>query len=137
MDEIERTAKRYLDSLGEPPLPDGLWQRLEGARRRRMRMRAGAVTASLAAAALALALVLPGIGDGEHPLPAVADQADVVPGQPGPVAEGEAMRTVQSIDRALQAAYDRNAGDDEIEPLWHARQAWVQAAAPAARTDNG
>lgn len=134
MDETEKNAKRYLESLGEPELPEDLWQRVNDARRHRLRRRLAAVTASAAFVVLAFVLVLPGgMPDGaEEPL--LAQGA----GDPATrLAQGDdsdRIRTVQAIDRALQAAYDRNADDDEIEPLWRARQAFVPAAAPAAPT---
>lgn len=136
MENPENDAKGYLASLDEPALPDGLWQRVEGARRRRMRSRAGAVVASVAAVALAFALVLPGALDpGAAEGPRLAG-ADAAPQPLAPVDEADRVRTVQAIDRALQAAYDRNASDDELEPLWQARRALVQAA-PASAASNG
>ena len=51
--------------------------------------------------------------------------------------DADRIRTVHAIDRALQAAYDRNAADDVIEPLWRARQALIAAATPAAAQSKG
>ena len=135
MEKTENDAKDYLAALGEPALPDGLWQRVEGARRRRMRSRIGAVAASVAAVALAFALVLPGALDPGPEAPRLADGA-AVPQRPAPADAADRVRTVQAIDRALQAAYDRNASDDELEPLWQARRALVQGPSASAASSG-
>lgn len=132
MNDIDKDAKRYLESLGEPALPEHLWQRVDGARRHRMRRRVGAVTASAAVAVLAFALVLPGGMPDQAEGPLLAEEIPGAAVRPVGGDDADRIRTVHAIDRALQAAYDRNAGDDEIEPLWRARQAFVSAAAPAA-----
>src|SRR5690606_4013368 len=134
MEKPENDAKDYLASLGEPALPDGLWQRVEGARRRRMRSRMG-VAAGVAAVALAFALVLPGALDPGAGAPRLAD-GDAVPQRPAPADAADRVRTVQAIDRALQAAYDRNASDDELEPLWQARRALVQGPSASAASNG-
>lgn len=134
MEKPENDAKDYLASLGEPALPDGLWQRVEGARRRRMRSRMG-VAAGVAAVALAFALVLPGALDPGAEAPRLADGA-AVPQRPAPADAADRVRTVQAIDRALQAAYDRNASDDELEPLWQARRALVQGPSASAASSG-
>ena len=125
MHDRQGDVKQYLESLGEPPLPDRLWQRVDGARRQRMRRRAGVAMASVAAVALGFALMMPG----------VAPDADTGPQLAG--IDEETIRTVQAIDRALQAAYDRNAGDDEIEPLWRARHALLHTSGPLTRSTEG
>ena len=85
----------------------------------------------LSRCALGFALLLPG-----GMAPGVDDRARVAEGplQPSaPIDEADRVRTVQAIDRALQAGYDRNASDEELEPLWQARRALVHAdAGPAA-----
>lgn len=135
MDETEKNAKRYLESLGEPALPGDLWQRVDDARRYRLRRRLGAVAASAAFAVLAFVLVLPAGTPDAVDAPVLAEAAmEPAAVQPAAGDEADRIRTVQAIDRALQAAYDRNAGDDEIEPLWRARQAFVPTSAPAAPT---
>src|SRR5690554_1473383 len=131
MKDHENDAKEYLASLGEPALPERLWQRVEGARRRRVRGRIGAAMAGVAVLALGFALLLPGgMAPGVDDGPRVAEG----PLQPSaPIDEADRVRTVQAIDRALQAGYDRNASDEELEPLWQARRALVHAdAGPAA-----
>ena len=136
MDDVERQAKRYLESLGEPALPDGLWDRVEGARRQRMRRRLGGVAVA-SVAALALAFAVPGGLADQEELPQLAESAPEGAVQAAPGDDTDRIRTVHAIDRALQAAYDRNAADDEIEPLWRARQALMAAATPAAAQSKG
>lgn|SRR5699024_7278131 len=137
MGDIEKDAKRYLESLGEPELPAHLWQRVDGARRQRMRRRLEAVTAVAAFAVLAFVLVLPGGVPERADGPLLAEQAPDATVRPVAGDDADRIRAVHAIDRALQAAYDRNAGDDEIEPLWRARQAFAPAAAPAVPTSRG
>lgn len=136
MDDVERQAKRYLESLGEPALPDGLWDRVEGARRQRMRRRLGGVAVA-SVAALALAFAVPGGLADQEELPQLAESAPEGAVKAPPGDDADRIRTVHAIDRALQAAYDRNAADDEIEPLWRARQALMAAATPAAAQSKG
>lgn len=138
MDEVEKQAKQYLESLGEPALPDSLRGRVEGARRQHMRRRfAGAATASVAAVAVAFALVVPGGLVEPEGGPELASDASEVPPQAAPGGDADRIRSVHVIDRALQAAYDRNATDDEIEPLWRARHALMAAATPPAAKSKG
>lgn len=135
MDDVERQAKRYLESLGEPALPDGLWDRVEGARRQRMRRRLGGVAVA-SVAALAFAFAVPGGLVDRQDGPLLAESAPEAAEAP-PGDDADRILTVHAIDRALQAAYDRNAADDEIEPLWRARQALMAAATPAAAQSKG
>ena len=135
MDDVERQAKRYLESLGEPALPDGLWDRVEGARRQRMRRRLGGMAVA-SVAVLALAFAVPGRLVDRQDDPLLAESAPEAAEAP-PGDDADRIRTVHAIDRALQAAYDRNAADDEIEPLWRARQALMAAATPAAAHSKG
>ena len=135
MDEVEKQAKRYLESLGEPALPDGLWDRVEGARRQRMRRRLGGMAVA-SVAVLALAFAVPGRLVDRQDDPLLAESAPEA-AEAAPGGDADRIRTVHAIDRALQAAYDRNAADDEIEPLWRARQALMAAATPAAAQSKG
>ena len=136
MDEVEKQAKQYLESLGEPALPGNLWDRVDGARRQRMRRRLGGVAVA-SVAALALAFAVPGGLADQEELPQLAESAPEGAVQAAPGDDADRIRTVHAIDRALQAAYDRNAADDEIEPLWRARQALMAAATPAAAQSKG
>lgn len=138
MNDVEKQAKRYLESLGEPALPGGLWDRVEGARRRRMRRRlGGAAMASVAAVALAFALVVPGGLAEPEDGPLLAEGVPEAMLEAASFGDVDRIHSVHAIDRALQAAYNRNAGDDEIEPLWRARQALMAAATPAAAKSKG
>lgn len=121
MQDRDPDARRYLASLPEPPVPDSLGGRIGRARARRLRMRAGGVAMALLGA-VGLALIAPGVvapGDG------AGTQVAAAPIHPMPGDDAERLRTVLAIDRALQTAYDRNADDDELEPLWRARAALV------------
>lgn len=138
MHDRQGDVKQYLESLGEPPLPDGLWQRVDGARRQRMRRRAGVAMASVAAVALGFALMMPGVAPDADTGPQLAGRdAGEAEAQAVAGIDEETIRTVYAIDRALQAAYDRNAGDDEIEPLWRARHALLHTSGPLTRSTEG
>lgn len=132
MQDHDNKARAYLASLDDPPLPEGLWQRVEAARGRRMRVR-GAAVASVAVCALAAGLLLQD-PDGAPEEVAAGSAAAVV--QPADAAADDIGLTVRAIDRALQAAYDRNASDDEIEPLWEARRELVRVAPAASRKEG-
>lgn len=101
-----------LQSLPEPPLPNDLWQRLDRRRRRRMAWRRGGVAAVLLGGFAFLGF-FPG---SETPAPAPEHA------QTAAVATGMRGGSLQSVDRALQAAYARGASDDEVAPLWAARR---------------
>lgn len=137
MHDGEKQAKRYLESLGEPALPDSLWDRVDGARRQRMRRRlGGAAMASVAALALAFVLVVPGGLAEPEDGPLLAEDVTEAT-RAASSGDVDRIHSVHAIDRALQAAYNRDAGDDEIEPLWRARQALMAAAVPAAARTKG
>lgn len=125
MTRIDHRIRRHLEALPEPALPEALQQRLQRSlhrRRRRVRM---AVAGGIAAvAAVAIFPLLPPWQD--HAAP--ASMAHVPAVEPGK----DRMGQLHALDRALQAAYDRGASDDEIAPLWEARRALTaRAAAPA------
>lgn len=131
MDELGRRVKGYLEGLADAPLPDGLWTRVAAARRRRMAARLGVAASCVAGvAAVDFALVQPG-----GPVP----QGGLAPGfavaepngalLPATVDEKEIYLSVQAIDRALQVAYNRQATDEEVAPLWEARQDLMLVAA--------
>lgn len=133
MQDHEAHARRYLASLPEPPVPAGLGDRIRRARARRLRARTGGVVV-VVFGALGLALMVPaGLapdGDGRARLAPA-------PVHPMPGDDADRLRTVHAIDRALQAAYDRNADDDELEPLWRARAALVDREAAPGRHNRG
>ncbi|MBB1088132.1 hypothetical protein H4F99_06470 [Lysobacter sp. SG-8] len=107
---------RHLRALPDPVPPAALETRLRAAhahRGRWLRGGMGVVAVGLFALAFLPALMAP---DLQPPL------------AHGPGPKGGAsqqiphQRQVQAIDRALQAAYARGAGDDEVAPLWQARE---------------
>lgn len=135
MDDSGRQVKAYLAGLQAPPLPDGLWQRVAAARRRRMAARLG-VAASCAGAVGVLTLVLfqASVLPGRQAAPP-ARVADAAPAAtPAAAAEENIHRSVQAIDRALQVAYDRQATDDEVAPLWQARKELLSSIAATGKT---
>lgn len=123
MNTPEERLKRRLVSL--PPVPPAphLWPRLEQARRHRVgRLK---LLAGSAATLLLCVTLLPLLGDmvdrparasfsARAPEPAVA---------PLPVLDQDTVEQIRALDRALQAAYDEGASDDELEPIWKARRA--------------
>lgn len=131
MNDREDQARAYLASLADPPLPGHLWQRVEAARGRRMRLR-GTAVASVAVCVLALGALLPGSRDvapeGSVPVVALVQAREA--------AEEDARLSVRAIDRALQAAYDRNASNDEIEPLWNARRDLLRQSQATSRKEG-
>ncbi len=110
-----------------------LWSRIAAARegqvRQRRRRRLIGGLSGLATAAMLLVAVL--IGAPTAPVTAQAPsdwqaQARALElrwqGQPGGNALHPSQRLqLQSIDRALQAAYDRGDGDEQLSVLWQAR----------------
>lgn len=118
MNTPDQRLRRGLETMPQVPPPPSLWPRLEHARQRHVR-RWKAGMASCAALLLCVALV---------PLLRDADRTDaalaVTPVQvlPAPVIDPETLARVRVLDRALQAAYDQGASDDEVAPLWVARR---------------
>ncbi|ANB19793.1 hypothetical protein [Dokdonella koreensis] len=131
----DRLFPPVLDGLPEFTPDAALWSRIESARRqqlgRRRWTRAGGSLAAAAVFAAAL-VVLP------RPTPApVASDALAGRLQQSQALEQEWSRldpqpalaagmppgsvSLRRIDAALQAAYDRGAGDEELAPLWEAR----------------
>jgi hypothetical protein len=108
-----------LRQLPDAPLPDGLWSRVNGARRRGRRQRVGVAATTLAvAAAIALSpLMQPSAPDRTQPAPTGAAAAPA-PAKVAPDVDAE----LRALDRALQAGYARNASDAELEPLWAQRR---------------
>lgn len=125
-------SKHYLASLADAPLPDTLWPRVDNARRRRLQIRSAAAAASAACAAIGLALAFTFAPDRhEASAPAVATEGrQAAPSSSPPLDEADLVHSLSAIDKALQAAYDRNASDDEIAPLWQARQHLIDSAHP-------
>lgn len=109
--------RAYLAALPEPRLPDLLWSRLAAAQRRRHRRRQ-LVRYSLAAAALLAVAVIP-------PWPGLWSPTSAPAPVESPFAAAEARHALESeiraLDRALQAAYERGASEQEAATLWQAR----------------
>lgn len=116
-----------LASLPEPDLPPGLWPDLQARHQAlfRRRRRVGAGLALGGAAVLALGLL--------H-APRQMDPGQLAT-QAAPATEVQAMHAagapVRVLDQQLQDAYARNAGQAELDALWHARQAALQDAGNA------
>ncbi len=123
MNTPDARLKRRLGSMTPVPPAADLWPRLELAHRRRDR-RLKLSVGSAAALLLCVALV-PLLGDmvdrpGRAPLAAAAPEPAVAPLQ---VLDQDTVERIRALDRALQAAYDEGASDDELEPIWKARRA--------------
>lgn len=105
------------DRLGSlPPLapPVALGERIGRMHRARLhRLRVGAAALAVVVAGMAVLPLLP-----DDPAP--ASPAQVVTGGSPP--DQDTLASVRALDRALQAAYARNASDEELAPLWTARR---------------
>src|SRR5690606_38671042 len=109
--------ERQLRQLPEAPLPEHLWQRVNGARvRMRRRRTAGLAATALAVAALAVLPAFHAWHASGTPFPTPLPVASA----PAPDADAEAE--LRALDRALQAGYARNASDAELEALWTQRR---------------
>lgn len=108
-----------------PPLapPDTLWPRLREGQRKALRRRRVITGATASACALLLVALVP--------------WPSLLSPEPGPTAAqvasvgDDAREQIATLDRALQAAYDRGASDTEIAPLWEVRNALANRVAPA------
>lgn len=113
---MNMSPHRLRQQLGElAPLapPPGLDERIGKAYRRRLRRRRkGAIALALVLACLAAVPFAP------H-LPPPVEPGTVAAGGQAP--DRDTLASVRALDRALQTAYGRNAGDDEIAPLWAER----------------
>ena len=129
----DRLFPPVLDGLPEFTPDAALWSRIESARRQQLGhrrwTRAGGSLAAAAVFAAAL-VVLP------RPTPVAPDalagrlqqsqaleqewsRLDPQPALAAGMPPGSV--SLRRIDAALQAAYDRGAGDEELAPLWEAR----------------
>ena len=119
-----------LKDLERAPLldpPDTLWPRLRDRQRKavaRGRMLAGASASALALLFIVLMPWSPLLPMQEpHPNSIANDNDDV-------------LEQIVSVDRALQAAYDRGASDDEIEPMWKVRHVLVARMNPGSTGES-
>lgn len=115
--------REELHALPEIPLPDALWQRVDSGRRRKLRRRK--LGAGIAALALVAVMATPLLA----PLLTVDDAIRGEQSIASRSADGvhDIQADLRALDRALQAAYDRGASDDEIAPMWVARSALVNS----------
>lgn len=130
MNTPDQRLQRTLIALPPvPPSPD-LWLRLADSRRRRAsRLKACVGTAALLALCVAL---VPLVGDTGRPFAPSPTVASVpAPAEAGAVLDQDTLERIRALDRALQTAYDEGASDDEIAPLWKARQALLPRHAAA------
>ena len=136
MTHVLLQPERVAGVLGQLPTfePDpALWSRIAAARegqlRQRRRRRLIGVTSGFATAAVLLVAVLIGAPADPIKMEATADwqaQARALELRWQGQSEGSALHPaqrlqLQSIDRALQAAYDRGEGDEQLSMLWQAR----------------
>jgi len=114
--------RKHLVALPQVAPPPSLGERIGRAHRTRLRrLRAGAVATALAVACVAIVPALQ-----REPAPATPEVAGT------PAIDREKLADVRALDRALQTAYERNASDDEIAPLWAARASLLgRPASPA------
>lgn len=121
--------RRHLESLPQPAMSDRLEARVRAAHRTRGRRLRGGL-AGIALALIGSAAILLAWPDGSVQPQAESTTAITDTAAPGDAAQGQ----VQAIDRALQAAYDHDASEDEIDSLWQARRQLLAAATPPERT---
>lgn len=110
-----------LKDLGRAPLldpPETLWPRLHDRQRKAIARRRLLAGASATALVVALAAVLPW---------ATLPQVEPAPAQ----AADDVLEQIATLDRALQAAYESDASDHEVAPMWAARAQLIHELPPA------
>lgn len=115
MRDSENPRLQALAHAPDEAPPEALWQRLQAGQRKavlRRRLLGGA-----SASALALLLVV------SVPWPVLHAPAAPSPAAVATVDPALIHDQIVSIDRALQVAYARGASDDEVAPMWQARNA--------------
>lgn len=114
--------RKHLAALPQVAPPPSLGERIGRAHRSRLRrLRTGAVATAMAVACITIVPALQ-----REPAPTTPDVAST------PAIDREKLADVRALDRALQTAYERNASDDEIAPLWAARASLLgRPASPA------
>jgi hypothetical protein len=111
-----------LKDLEHAPLldpPETLWPRLRDRQRKAVAHRRLLAGACATALVVALAAVLPG---------ATPIQVEPAPAQ---AAADDVLEQIVTLDRALQAAYESDASDHEIAPMWAARAQLIHDLSPA------
>lgn len=127
MTEPSIPLRQQLHALPEIPLPGDLWHRVDCGRRKRMHRRklgAGIVTLALTAV-IAAPMLAPLLGDAD------AGRSEVPVAYQPANTQHDIQSDLHALDRALQAAYDRGANDDEVAPMWAAREALLASIQPA------
>jgi hypothetical protein len=114
----DESLRRQLEALPDPVLPEALWTSFQASHRARVHRRRLGLAASVAAVGL-LALLPVLQRDAERDVSVVHDTAPVA--APGS-RDKDASAPLWVVDAAIQNAYDEGASDDEIQPLWEARQ---------------
>lgn len=125
MDHDDDRLRRHLATMPEPPLPDALWARVSGARRRQLARRRLALGGGVAVAVAVLVLPF------RLPQPAgpalVAHDIAATNGvQAREPAASDRRAQLRTLDRELQAAYRRGSDDPGIAQLWAARDALLR-----------
>lgn len=129
--------RMHLAALPECDPPEAVWQRLQAARAQaQARPPSRPVFAWLAsAAAVTFAAVL---GTQMLSTPATAPSAPLVDATPhidtpanvaASVVDPASRASLSRIDDAIARAYERNAGDAELDALWQARNGMVETLA--------
>lgn len=119
MNEPSLPVRQKLHDLPEVPLPEALWQRVDGGRRQKMRRRrlfAGIASLALVAV-MATPLLVPLLTDAD------AGRAQSSVAYQPANGQNDIQADLHVLDQALQAAYDRGASDAEVAPMWVAREA--------------
>lgn len=129
-DSIRQAQADTRDEAALPPLPVTLWPKLAAAQRRRRILlqyglrTAGLVTTLVLVAGIALLVDPPGReADPALPGEILADAAAAVP----------VHAQIAAVDQALDTAYHRGAGEDELAPLWQLRAALAARTTPETR----
>lgn len=116
---------RPLQDLAQAPdmsPPASLWPRVREGQRKALLRRRVLRGASASAMALLLVALVPWSS-----LQVTEPATGMVAAQ----GSDDVREQIVSIDRALQAAYDRGASDDEVAPMWDARSVLVARMVPA------
>lgn len=123
-DRDPHDLRRHLRALPDPAVPSGLRDRVLATHGRRRRLVQG--TTGLAMAAVAAVLLQPALPPPDTTPERITASAQESTSAPVQTAADTGAR-LRAIDRALQAAYERGASDDEIAPLWRVRESLSSA----------
>ncbi len=137
MNPLDEPLERRLASMPSIPPPPDLWPRLALARQQRVNR--FKTTIGTTAILLLCVALLPIAGDiGGRSAPAQLSIRPATSDTPGAALDADTLEQIRALDRALQTAYDEGATDDEIEPLWTARQSLLpRHAATSSSTTAG